>query len=118
MTLSRRSFLKVAGLTVVAAAGASMFTGCSFTTPITYVAADAADKDVASAVEKLNGLHHVVFPADAYKNKDYMTGYMGSLLTTAGVADTVEVKEYVFVEATDKEAAYLKVTVQKKTASK
>lgn len=29
MTLSRRSFLKVAGLTVVAAAGASMFTGCS-----------------------------------------------------------------------------------------
>lgn len=29
MILSRRSFLKMAGLTVVAAAGASMFTGCS-----------------------------------------------------------------------------------------
>ena len=28
MILSRRSFLKMAGLTVVAAAGASMFTGC------------------------------------------------------------------------------------------
>ena len=28
MILSRRSFLKVAGLTVVAAASASMFTGC------------------------------------------------------------------------------------------
>ena len=32
MILSRRSFLKMAGLTVVAAAGASMFTGCGLTT--------------------------------------------------------------------------------------
>ena len=44
MTLSRRSFLKVAGLTVVAAAGASMFTGCSvnnlFTTGVEYSAQD------------------------------------------------------------------------------
>ena len=30
MILSRRSFLKVAGLSAVAVAGASMFTGCSF----------------------------------------------------------------------------------------
>lgn len=29
MNMTRRSFLKAAGLTVVAAAGASMFTGCS-----------------------------------------------------------------------------------------
>lgn len=29
MTLSRRSFLKVAGLTAVSVAGASMFTGCT-----------------------------------------------------------------------------------------
>ena len=36
MILSRRSFLKMAGLTVVAAASASMFTGCGAfsTTPI------------------------------------------------------------------------------------
>ena len=36
MILSRRSFLKLAGLTTVAAAGASMFTGCGAfsTTPI------------------------------------------------------------------------------------
>ena len=41
MILSRRSFLKLAGLTAVAAAGASMFTGCGAfsTTPITVVAA-------------------------------------------------------------------------------
>ena len=48
MILSRRSFLKVAGLTAVAAAGASMFTGCGndnfFTTPVKFVA-DAADAD-------------------------------------------------------------------------
>ncbi|MFR6698095.1 MAG: twin-arginine translocation signal domain-containing protein [Faecalibacterium sp.] len=31
MILSRRSFLKVAGLSAVAVAGASMFTGCGMT---------------------------------------------------------------------------------------
>ena len=41
MILSRRSFLKLAGLTTVAAASASMFTGCGAfsTTPIKVVAA-------------------------------------------------------------------------------
>ena len=46
MTLTRRSFLKAAGLTVVAAAGASMFTGCStFVNPeitVIYPEVDAA----------------------------------------------------------------------------
>ena len=45
MILSRRSFLKVAGLSAVAVAGASMFTGCGnnnlLTTPVEYVAGDA-----------------------------------------------------------------------------
>ena len=47
MTLTRRSFLKAAGLTVVAAAGASMFTGCStFVNPeitVIYQEVDAAN---------------------------------------------------------------------------
>ena len=49
MILSRRSFLKMAGLTVVAAAGASMFTGCGAfsTTPITVVAAKDSTKEFA-----------------------------------------------------------------------
>lgn len=53
MILSRRSFLKVAGLTVVAAAGASMFTGCnaSLSTPIEY---ESADNTLAKVVENLN----------------------------------------------------------------
>ena len=56
MILSRRSFLKVAGLTVVAAAGASMFTGCSITslfmTPVVYSCNDGkVDEDT---IKKLN----------------------------------------------------------------
>ena len=42
MILSRRSFLKVAGLSAVAVAGASMFTGCNvnnlFSTGVVYSA--------------------------------------------------------------------------------
>ena len=37
MILSRRSFLKLAGLTTVAAASASMFTGCGSLKPVTIV---------------------------------------------------------------------------------
>ena len=57
MILSRRSFLKVAGLSAVAVAGASMFTGCNannlFTTGVVYSAKDGSgiDKDL---IKKLN----------------------------------------------------------------
>ena len=37
MNISRRSFLKLAGLTTVAAASASMFTGCGSLKPVTIV---------------------------------------------------------------------------------
>ena len=56
MILSRRSFLKVAGLSAVAVASASMFTGCGnnfLTTPVKYYAA----KDVTGLddiIKKLN----------------------------------------------------------------
>ena len=59
MILSRRSFLKVAGLSAVAVAGASMFTGCGsnvFTTPVEFVAdpVDEADPTVKAVVKALN----------------------------------------------------------------
>jgi dTDP-4-dehydrorhamnose reductase len=56
MILSRRSFLKLAGLTTVAAASASMFTGCGAfsTTPITVVAAKDSTKEFVAAVAELN----------------------------------------------------------------
>ena len=112
MTLSRRSFLKVAGLTVVAAAGASMFTGCSFTTPIKYVTKDTALADI---VDALNKKGHFLIPADAYKNADYMTGYLGSLIKD--YSDKVEVDQYAYVEATDDAAAYLAVVLKAKAAA-
>lgn len=57
MILSRRSFLKVAGLSAVAVAGASMFTGCNvnnlFSTGVVYSAKEGSDIDKA-LIQKLN----------------------------------------------------------------
>lgn len=57
MILSRRSFLKVAGLSAVAVAGASMFTGCNvnhlFTTEVHYSAKE--DSGITEeTIKKLN----------------------------------------------------------------
>lgn len=49
MNISRRSFLKMAGLTTVAAAGAAMFTGCSLYTTVKMEIA-SADGTVAESV--------------------------------------------------------------------
>lgn len=57
MILSRRSFLKVAGLSAVAVAGASMFTGCKvnnlFSTGVVYSAKEGSGIDKA-LIQKLN----------------------------------------------------------------
>lgn len=57
MILSRRSFLKVAGLSAVAVAGASMFTGCNFnhlfTTEVHY-SAKANETGLDDIVKSLN----------------------------------------------------------------
>lgn len=57
MILSRRSFLKVAGLSAVAVAGASMFTGCNvnnlFSTGVVYSAKEGSGIDNA-LIQKLN----------------------------------------------------------------
>lgn len=57
MILSRRSFLKVAGLSAVAVAGASMFTGCKvnnlFSTGVVYSAKEGSSIDKA-LIQKLN----------------------------------------------------------------
>ena len=76
MILSRRSFLKLAGLTTVAAAGASMFTGCGAfsTTPIKVVAAKDSTKEFQAAVAELNKKKLVVWPADA--NGAYLNSFL------------------------------------------
>lgn len=57
MILSRRSFLKVAGLSAVAVAGASMFTGCNvnnlFSTGVVYSAKEGSGINKA-LIQKLN----------------------------------------------------------------
>lgn len=57
MILSRRSFLKVAGLSAVAVAGASMFTGCNvnnlFSTGVVYSAKEGSGIDKA-LIQTLN----------------------------------------------------------------
>lgn len=75
MILSRRSFLKVAGLSAVAVAGASMFTGCSFnnlfSTGVVYSAKAGSSIDKA-LIQKLNEskfTNAVPGHSDLYSNK-------------------------------------------------
>lgn len=115
MILSRRSFLKLAGLTTVAAAGASMFTGCGAfsTTPIKVVAAKDSTKEFQAAVTKLNEKKLVVWPADA--NGAYLNSFLMFNLTANGLSNfAVEKAEYKTVkdEKTGKESKYLEVTVK------
>lgn len=115
MILSRRSFLKLAGLTTVAAAGASMFTGCGAfsTTPIKVVAAKDSTKEFQAAVTKLNEKKLVVWPADA--NGAYLNSFLMTNLTANGLSNfAVEKAEYKTVkdEKTGKESKYLEVTVK------
>ena len=76
MILSRRSFLKMAGLTVVAAAGASMFTGCSvnnlFSTGVVY-SAKVGSSLTEDTIKKLNESKYtnaVPGHSDLYSNND------------------------------------------------
>lgn len=75
MILSRRSFLKVAGLSAVAVAGASMFTGCSFnnlfSTGVVYSAKDGEgiDKALIKALNESKFANAVPGHSDLYSGK-------------------------------------------------
>ena len=74
MILSRRSFLKVAGLSAVAVAGASMFTGCNvnnlFSTGVVYSAkpGEGIDADLIEKLNKSNFANAVPGHSDLYSN--------------------------------------------------
>ena len=115
MILSRRSFLKLAGLTTVAAASASMFTGCGAfsTTPIKVVAATGSSPEFVAAVAELNKKKLVVWPADA--NGAYLNSFLMSNLAANGLSDfAVEKAEYKTAKdaETGKDSKYLEVTVK------
>ncbi len=114
MTLSRRSFLKVAGLTVVAAASASMFTGCGITstTPIELVAKTGSTNEFSAHVAEIGKKKLVVWPADA--KDDFLKGYLPSYLTKNGLKN-FKVVNYAYKTKKDKnnkDYKYLEVTVE------
>lgn len=114
MTLSRRSFLKVAGLTVVAAASASMFTGCGITstTPIELVAETGSTKEFSDHVAEIGKKKLVVWPGDA--KDDFLKGYLPSYLAKNGLKNFAVVKyEYkTKTDANGKNYKCLEVTVK------
>lgn len=101
MILSRRSFLKVAGLSAVAVAGASMFTGCGnnnfLTTPVEYVAGDK-EKVTTNAVAALNKNnaatsvlgHSDLHNRDMEKEKEYFNNLITGLKYTEVKVEKVE----------------------------
>lgn len=128
MILSRRSFLKVAGLSAVAVAGASMFTGCGnnnfLTTPVEYVAGDKEEvtTDAVAALNKNNAATSVLGHSDLHnRDMEKEKEYFNNLITGLKYTD-VEVKA---VKMTEKlkdgkfDHYYLEVTIIiKKTENK
>ena len=101
MILSRRSFLKVAGLSAVAVAGASMFTGCGnnnfLTTPVEYVAGDNEEvtTDAVAALNKNNAATSVLGHSDLHnrdmeKEKEYFNNLITGLKYTEVKVEKVE----------------------------
>lgn len=101
MILSRRSFLKVAGLSAVAVAGASMFTGCGnnnfLTTPVEYVAGDKekVTTDAVAALNKNNAATSVLGHSDLHnrdmeKEKEYFNNLITGLKYTEVKVEKVE----------------------------
>lgn len=127
MILSRRSFLKVAGLSAVAVAGASMFTGCGnnnfLTTPVEYVAGDKENvtTDAVAALNKNNAATSVLGHSDLHnrdmeKEKEYFNNLITGLKYTEVKVEKVEMGTKKDEKGND--YYYLKVTIIKKTENK
>lgn len=127
MILSRRSFLKVAGLSAVAVASASMFTGCGnnnlLTTPVEYVAGDAekVTTDAVAALNKNNAATSVLgnsnlHNSDMEKEKKYFNNLITGLKYTDVEVKAVKMPEKLKDGKFDH--YYLEVTLIKKTENK
>ena len=94
MILSRRSFLKLAGLTTVAAASASMFTGCGSLKPVTIVYIyEGSDDAIKTKVENLNKDKTKTTYIPLMSGTDYAKGFVSYYLQNTGlVVDTDEGK--------------------------
>ena len=89
MNISRRSFLKMAGLTTVAAAGAAMFTGCSLYTTVKMQIV-STDKTVADKVlaEINKDAPEITIPSFVKK----IDGALKKAFNEAGYTQTVNIK--------------------------
>ena len=133
MILSRRSFLKVAGLSAVAVAGASMFTGCNvnnlFSTSVVYVAKDGQEisDDLIKALNESNFANAVPGHSDLYSNdpdkckKAVQNQLNGTnLLSNITGAKDVEVESAALSEKEDengKKVYFIKAVLKKKTST-
>ena len=133
MILSRRSFLKVAGLSAVAVAGASMFTGCSFnnlfSTGVVYVAKDGEgiSDDLIKKLNESNFANAVPGHSDLYSNnptkcKEAVQNQLNgtNLLSNITGAKDVEVESAALSEKKDKNGKkvyFIKAVLVKKTTS-
>lgn len=133
MILSRRSFLKVAGLSAVAVAGASMFTGCSFnnlfSTGVVYSGKEGENID-PDLIKKLNESnfanavpgHSDLYSKDPDKCKKAVQNQLNgtNLLSNIAGAKDVEVESAALSEKKDengKTVYFIKAVLKKKTTS-
>ena len=106
MILSRRSFLKVAGLSAVAVAGASMFTGCNvnnlFSTGVVYSAkpGEGISDDLIKKLNENKFANAVPGHSDLYSNnptkcKEAVQNQLNGTKILASIKDlnTVEVDD-------------------------
>lgn len=141
MILSRRSFLKVAGLSAVAVAGASMFTGCNFnhlfTTEVHY-SARANETGLDDIVKSLNESQfanavpgHSDLYSDPAKCKSAVENQLNGTKILASIKDlnTVEVddstrlaekkdKDGNLVKENGKQVYVIEAVLKKKTEKK
>lgn len=133
MILSRRSFLKVAGLSAVAVAGASMFTGCSFnnlfSTGVVYVAKDGEEisDDLIKKLNESNFANAVPGHSDLYSNnptkcKEAVQNQLNgtNLLSNITGAKDVEVESAALSEKKDKNGKtvyFIKAVLVKKKSN-
>lgn len=105
MILSRRSFLKVAGLSAVAVAGASMFTGCNvnnlFSTSVVYSAKadEGIDADLIEKLNKSNFANAVPGHSDLYSNPDECKKAVQNQLNGANLLSNIPGAKNVKVES-------------------
>lgn len=138
MILSRRSFLKVAGLSAVAVAGASMFTGCNannfFSTGVVY-SAKVGSSIAEDTIKKLNESKYtnaVPGHSDLYSNggkcKEAVQNQLnGAAKLNVEAAKNVEVDSATIdykrndkgeiVKENGKEVYVIKAVLKKKTTS-